>query len=208
MNTVSKHILTSAALLALFAVIGTAIVSGLFELTASRIQANKEAVLLRQLASLVPTERFDNDILQDHLNVQAKELNPRGDVTVYLARQQQQPVAAVFKVTTVKGYNGSIELLVAVNWDESLAGVRVLTHKETPGLGDGIEAERTDWIQQFNLRSLNNPEEALWGVQRDGGYFDQLTGATITPRAVVQAVKATLLYFRDHKQSLFTPTDA
>lgn len=203
MVSATKHIMTSAILLVLFAIIGTVIVSGLHEVTASKIQENKEAVLLRQLGQLLPADRYNNDILLDVKTVNEPQLNPRDEVIVYLARQDSQPVAAVFDVYAPKGYNGPIELLVAVNWDETLAGVRVVEHRETPGLGDGIEIERSNWITQFDGKSLTNPEEANWKVKRDGGQFDQMTGATITPRAVVKAIKQALLYFAAHKQELF-----
>jgi len=113
------------------------------------------------------------------------------------------PVAAVFAPVAPDGYNGNIRLLVAVRLDGTLAGVRVLAHRETPGLGDNIEAERSDWILGFSGKSLQDPKADSWKVQRDGGVFDQFTGATITPRAVVKAVKNTLLYYQEHGQKLF-----
>lgn len=101
------------------------------------------------------------------------------------------------------GYNGAIKLLVAVRTDGSLAGVRVVSHRETPGLGDPIDTDKSDWIFAFDGRSLDNPSEARWKVKRDGGDFDQFTGATITPRAVVKAVYQTLIFFERHKDRLF-----
>ena len=93
-----------------------------------------------------------------------------------------------------EGYSGPINLLVAVNVDGTLSGVRVVSHKETPGLGDKIETNKDDWILGFVGKSLSNPSEALWKVRKDGGEFDQFTGATITPRAVVNAVREVLKY--------------
>ena len=100
------------------------------------------------------------------------------------------------------GYSGSIQLLVAVLADGSLAGVRVLAHKETPGLGDKIELKKSPWIQSFTGKSLQNPDEAGWGVKKDKGQFDQFAGATITPRAVVKAVHHALQYFDAHRGEL------
>ena len=101
------------------------------------------------------------------------------------------------------GYNGSIRLLVAINLDSTLAGVRVVQHRETPGLGDAIDAQRSDWILGFDGKSLTTPPRKDWKVKRDGGDFDQFTGATITPRAVVKAVKKALLYFQANGHGLF-----
>ncbi len=94
-------------------------------------------------------------------------------------------------------------MLVGIYNDGTLAGVRVINHKETPGLGDKIDASRSDWIKQFEGLSLENPSSAKWKVKKDGGAFDQFTGATITPRAVVRAVKGSLEYFKNHREALF-----
>jgi electron transport complex protein RnfG len=112
-------------------------------------------------------------------------------------------VAAVFSVVARGGYAGDIELLVGVRADGRVAGVRVVEHHETPGLGDGIEADKSDWIRGFDGRSLGDPPREDWAVRRDGGDFDQFTGATITPRAVVEAVRDTLIYFEDHRDQVF-----
>jgi electron transport complex protein RnfG len=122
---------------------------------------------------------------------------------VYRARKYGWPVAVVLAPVAPDGYNGTIRLLVAIKMDGTLAGVRVIQHRETPGLGDAIEAERSDWILGFDGKSLNDPVQEKWKVKRDGGDFDQFTGATITPRAVVKAVNKALLYFRLHGHSLF-----
>jgi electron transport complex protein RnfG len=105
------------------------------------------------------------------------------------------------------GYSGPIKLLVAVNYDGTLGGVRVISHKETPGLGDKIEESRSDWVLGFNGKSLTDPLLEKWKVKRDGGIFDQFTGATITPRSIVSAVKHTLLYERDHRDALYAKHD-
>jgi len=113
-----------------------------------------------------------------------------------------KPVAVLATPVAPDGYSGSIKLLVGVYADGTLAGVRVLAHKETPGLGDAIEATRSDWILTFEGKSLNNPPPKAWAVKKDGGAFDQFTGATITPRAVVKAARQFLIYFQQHKEQL------
>ena len=122
--------------------------------------------------------------------------------TVYLAKKNNVVSALIFPVTATDGYSGIIKLLVGINIDGTLAGVRVVSHKETPGLGDAIEIQRSDWILSFNNKSLDNPTGKGWAVKRDGGVFDQFTGATITPRAVVKAVHLSLIYFDRHKKDL------
>lgn len=199
-----QQILLTAVLLGLFAVLGTGLVALTFDNTHERIAANERAALLRNLHVLIPPERHDNDLFNDVIEVTAPDLlGSAAPVAVYRARKDGWPVALVIAATAPDGYSGPIRLLVGINADGTLAGVRVVNHRETPGLGDAIEASRSDWILGFDGRSLGDPPEAQWAVRRDGGYFDQFTGATITPRAVVKAVKKALLYFQRHSQRLF-----
>ena len=123
---------------------------------------------------------------------------------VYRARSEGRPVAAAMKLRANDGYNGRIDLLIGVYANGEVSGVRVLSHRETPGLGDGIDIARSDWILDFNGKSLRSPEPAGWTVERDGGVFDQFTGATITPRAVVHAVRRALEYFEENRETLFS----
>jgi electron transport complex protein RnfG len=201
-----RQSLITAAILLLFALIGTAMVAYTYDTTRERIAANERATLLRKLHRLIPPESYDNALLQDTLQVQNETLLGTADpVTVYRARMHGKPVALVIAAVAPDGYSGAIRLLVGINVDGSLSGVRVVAHRETPGLGDGIEEDRSDWILGFTGKSLQNPTLQGWAVKKDGGAFDQLTGATITPRAVVKAVRQALLYYRDHKDALFAP---
>jgi electron transport complex protein RnfG len=198
-----RHILTSTLLLTLFALGGTAGVAYVFDQTEERIAANERAALLASLTEIVPSEAYDNDIVHDVIELEAEELNPRGTVTAYRARRNGTTSAVVLTVVAPDGYSGPIKLLVGIYADGRVAGVRVVSHRETPGLGDAIDARRSDWIRAFSGRSLGDPPPGEWGVERDGGAFDQFTGATITPRAVVKAVKRTLVYFDAHREALF-----
>ena len=203
-----RQSLITAAILLLFALVGTAMVAYTYDSTREQIAANERATLLRKLHRLIPPESHDNALLQDTLQVQNRTLLGTTDpVTVYRARRHGEPVAVVIAAVAPDGYSGSIRLLVGINVDGSLGGVRVVSHRETPGLGDAIEEERSDWILGFSGKSLQNPPLENWAVKKDGGAFDQLTGATITPRAVVKAVRQALLYYRDHKGALFAPGD-
>ena len=199
-----RHMIISAALLGLFAIIGTTMVAMIYDATEERIAANERAFLLKSLHTLVPPEKHNNDLFSDVIEVSDKELlGSAKPVRVYRARQDKQPVAAIINAVAPDGYSGSIELLVAIRYDGTLAGVRVVKHKETPGLGDAIDVSKSDWVLGFNDRSLTNPDKKGWAVKRDGGIFDQFTGATISPRAVVHAVHRSLLYFDAHKDELF-----
>lgn len=199
-----RPVLISVVFLFLFAVAGSGVVSFTHENTAERIAENQRRALLRSLNELVPHDSYDNDVYSDIVYVQnADLLGTAAPVPVYRARKDGWPVAAVFAPVAPDGYSGDIRLLVAVRLDGTLAGVRVLAHRETPGLGDQIDVERSDWIRNFAGKSLLNPAPEDWKVKRDGGVFDQFTGATITPRAVVKAVKNTLLYYRRSGHKLF-----
>jgi len=199
-----RPVAISAAFLFLFAVIGSGLVAFTHDNTAAQIAENQRRALLRSLNELIPKDQYDNDVYADILYVHNSELLGTDEaVPVYRARKGGWPVAVVLAPVAPDGYNGNIRLLVAIRLDGTLAGVRVLAHRETPGLGDNIEADRSDWILGFTGKSLNNPKQDRWKVKRDGGAFDQFTGATITPRAVVKAVKNTLLYYRANGDKLF-----
>jgi electron transport complex protein RnfG len=200
----ARHpVVLAGVLLALFGMLGSALVALTYDQTAERIAQNEREALLRSLNALVPPDARNNDMIADRFRVHRKELLGTDATTVYRARQDGAPVAAVFTTVAPDGYAGPIKLLVAVRWDGSLAGVRVVAHKETPGLGDRIEEKRSDWVHGFAGRSLGDPPLQRWRVKRDGGVFDQFTGATITPRAIVRAVKNTLIYFKEKRDWLF-----
>ena len=132
-----------------------------------------------------------------------KGLGLKTDKNIYLAKRENQVVAAIIPVTAADGYSGAIDLIVGVNANGSVAGVRVLAHKETPGLGDKVDLKKSDWVLGFNGKTLNNPERSGWAVKKDKGVFDQFTGATITPRAVVAATLRALQYAKANRKTLF-----
>jgi electron transport complex protein RnfG len=201
--TKQRPIFIAGAILAIFAIAGTSLVAFTHTATKARIAANERETLLRTLHALVPPETIDNDMVLDTLEVNDQEQLGAPLTTVYRGRKQGAPVAAVLTSLVPNGYSGPIKLLVAVRYDGSLGGVRVISHKETPGLGDKVEERRSDWIHSFTGKSLGNPPVEKWKVKRDGGVFDQFTGATITPRAIVEAVRKTLLYVQAHNDALY-----
>ena len=204
MNTSLSQPVSAARMLGLFSLVGIGLVTLVFYITSHKISQNEHDELLQSLKVIIADDLYDNDLVSDTLHVTDISLGSAQPVAIYRARKNAQPVAAVIASSAPDGYNGTIKLLVAIMADGQLAGVRVVSHKETPGLGDGIEAQRSNWILTFAGKSLAQPAEKLWAVKRDGGAFDQFTGATITPRAVVNAVKNTLLYFQRHKEAIFS----
>ena len=199
-----RQVLISGAFLWLFAVAGTTLVALTEYSTSEAIAENERQLLLRNLYALLPPDELDNDIASDTVTLPPSPLlGTEAESVAYRARRNGEPVAVVFNSVAPNGYSGRIHLLVGVYVDGSLAGVRVVKHAETPGLGDAIEARKSDWIHDFDGKSLGNPDVDGWRVKRDGGEFDQLTGATITPRAVVEAVRDTLLYYRDNADMIF-----
>lgn len=208
MKDLQKHIIRVGLLLGLFAIVATTLVALTEENTREQIKENQRQALLDGINALIPHDEYDNAILQDTLTLPATEaLGTEEPTSVYRARQNGEPVAAVLTVIAPDGYSGTIRMLVGIYHSGKLAGVRVIDHKETPGLGDKIDVKKDDWILQFEGLSLGKPPASKWKVKKDGGEFDQFTGATITPRAVVAAVRQSLEYFRKHRDELFAVTE-
>jgi electron transport complex protein RnfG len=202
-------VIRSGLLLGIIALLGTALLAGVNDLTYERIIEQEKRRVLQQLNQIVPVVSYNNDLLEDVITIEAPDFfRHPAPVTVYRARLDGQPVSVMMIVTAADGYNGDIRLLIGINAAGTILGVRVISHRETPGLGDPIEAEKSDWILGFTQKSLQRPASNGWAVKRDGGEFDQFTGATISPRAVVRAVHTTLLYFQANKQALFEPLPA
>ncbi len=193
----------NSQILAIFAIVCTAIVGLINELTKDKIKAQEQLQLLTILHSIIEPSRYDDDITQDCVSLSSTLLGNSKKTnamqTAYIARKDNKVIAVALTSTAPDGYNGNIELIIAVNMDNTISGVRVLKHRETPGLGDKVELKRSDWITSFNGKALLSEKDNRWAVAKDGGMFDQFTGATITPRAVVKAVKKAAIYFKDNK---------
>lgn len=203
-ETIIRHAIRTAITLTIFAVVGTALLAYTFDMTREPIAKSEAEARLDLFRQIVPDALHDNDLLKDTVSVLPDPL--LGNHTSFLAsraRTQGQPVAVILEAIAPDGYSGDIKLLIAIRDDGSIAGVRVLTHKETPGLGDYIEIARSDWIKHFDGLSLASVTDEKWKVKKDGGQFDYMAGATITPRAVVKAVHKALQYYAAHKETLF-----
>ncbi|CNK78000.1 electron transport complex subunit RsxG [Yersinia proxima] len=190
LNTMKRHGIT-LALFAAGATGLTAVVNSLTESTIAHQAALQQKALLDQV---VPAENYDNDMQAECYVVTDSALGNMAPHRLYLARKEGQPVAAAIETTAPDGYSGAIQLLVGADFGGNVLGSRVIEHHETPGLGDKIDIRISDWISHFSGRHVEGEQDKRWAVKKDGGDFDQFTGATITPRAVVRAVKNTALF--------------
>jgi len=194
----------SGLILAGLAAVCTALVAITHSSTAPRIAANEQAYLEQSLQPVLQGIEYDGNLSESTITISSPhELPGDEDVPVYRVYAGGAPVAALFVVRAMDGFSGPIRLLIGVDANGAISGVRVLEHRETPGLGDLIEADKSDWIQQFNSKSLDSPPLTAWAIKRDGGEFDQLTGASITPRSVIRAVRETLAYFEVNRNDIF-----
>lgn len=175
----------------------TAVLAGSHAVTSPAVEAMRRADLNQSLEQVVPAALRDNDMTGDTVSLAA----PDGPVTVYRARKGGRINAVAYRVTG-QGYGGPIVLVMGVSRDGEILGVQVVRHSETPGLGDRIDPRKSPWLAAFSGRSLTDTPEAQWAVKKDGGRFDQFSGATVSPRAVVGAVHAGLLLFRDNRARL------
>lgn len=191
-------------ILAGFAVASITLVMTIQWITQDRIDAQQRNELMVTLNALIPATMHDNDLYADCTLVSAPEaLGSRFAQAVYRSRYNGTPNGLVLNTVAPDGYSGNIHMLVAVDTQATVLGVRVLAHRETPGLGDKIEIGRDDWILSFDGQRILGTPDPRWNVRRDGGMFDAFTGATITPRAVVHAVERTVRYATEHQQLLF-----
>jgi len=199
-----QTIIKTGATLAVIAAICTTLVAATYQLTRDRIVANEKALLEQSLQPALAGTAYEGNVSESRLVIQPPHDLPGNDAAlIYRVYAQDKPVAALFAVTARDGFSGLIRILVGVTFDGTITGARILQHRETPGLGDKIESAKSDWIFQFDGRSMGNPEATGWAIRNDGGEFDQLTGASVTPRAVVGAIRDTLLYFDAHRDEIF-----
>jgi len=192
-----NSILKAGVLLLIFTAISVFFVTLTQDTTKEKIKYNEDQLLIKRLGELVLS--YDNNILEDKFSKEIKLHGLNQEVGIYPAKRQGKVFAYLVEHTYPNGYNGNIRLLTGFDIKHQLLGVRVITHKETPGLGDKIETRKSDWIKQFAGLSLFNPQKSDWKVKRDGGVFDSFTGATITPRAIVSAAYQVLVYFTKHE---------
>src|SRR6056297_4124699 len=187
--------------LGLIGLLAAALLSGVHLATRDRIASEQQRQALATLNQLVPESGYDNELIEDSFSAWIAGLSAPS--TIYRARMDKAPVALLADVTTPDGYSGDIRMLVGLAPDGETIGVRVLEHRETPGLGDQIELKRSDWIGQFAGNSLGNPPAPAWAADRRGGAFDTLSSATITSSAVIEAVRNVLAWYSANRDNAF-----
>ena len=204
-----KMAIRTAVILFIFVISFTALLSGAFIWTKPALEASAAEEKMKLISEVLPRSAYDNDLLKDTLEIQpSAALGLDEKSTVYRARKTGQASAVVLEAVAPDGYSGKIRLLIAINLDGTLAGVRVTQHKETPGLGDYIEPKKDKnkarpWITQFNGLSLDSVSDREWKVKKDGGRFDSVVGATVTPRAVIKAVRKAARYVAENHEQLY-----
>lgn len=201
-----KSISKNSLILGGFALITAGVLAATFKATEKKIAQEQKRAAQLALLQIVPLERHDNDMLSDIWSIPPQHVELLGltkSESIHIARKFGKPVAAIIPSVAPDGYSGAIKLIIGINADGTVAGARALAHKETPGLGDKVDINKDEWILSFNEKSLVNPSAENWKVKKDGGEFDQFTGATITPRAVVNRIKQTLIYFQEHQSLIF-----
>lgn len=206
MNESIRSALRSAGLLLTYAIIGSVVLAFVYDATHLAIQKNEDDARRKLVAETLVRGSYNNDLLSNQFILPADPLldNDGPSSLGWQARENNQPVAVVLEATAPDGYGGKINLLVGIGADGRITGVRVVEHHETPGLGDYIELAKSSWIRIFDGKSLQQPDTTGWQVKKDGGQFDYMTGATITPRAVIKAVHHALQYAALHHQLLFS----
>ena len=207
--TAAKMAVRTAVILFLFVVTFTGLLSGAYLWTLPTIEAAASEEKMKLINEVLPAENYDNDLLKDALQIAATPaLGQDGASTAYVARKGGRTSAVVLEAIAPDGYAGKIRLLIALDADGALLGVRVTQHKETPGLGDYIEPKKDKnkerpWITQFNDLKPAATEDREWKVKKDGGRFDSVAGATVTPRAVIKAVRKAAVYVAENRETLF-----
>ena len=203
-ETIFKHAVKTAITLVAFAFVGTAMLAYVFDITRAPIEASEKEARLALFKEILPESTYDNDLLKDSVEIAPNEqLGNRQPTAANIAKLNNKTAGVILEAIAHDGYSGDIKLLIAIRADGSVSGVRVLAHKETPGLGDYIEIARGNWIKLFNDESVNKTAATQWQVKKDGGKFDYMVGATITPRAVVKAVFKALQFYDANKTTLF-----
>ena len=204
-----RNALRTGVILFAFALIATALLVFTFTRTEPTIERSKQAEKLALLSQVLPPALYDNDLLASQRAVPPDELlGTRHDSAMWIARRGDTITAVVLEAIAPDGYSGNIALLIGIDVDGNVTGVRVTAHRETPGLGDYIVRSKSPWIELFVGKSLTAPETKRWKVIKDGGQFDARAGATITPRAVVKAVHAALNYFARNRAALLAAESA
>jgi electron transport complex protein RnfG len=199
-----KKISSTAAAMIIFSLLASTALSISYFVTKTPIEESDARAKRIFLNQVIPSNLYDNNLVKDTISVEPNPLiGNKKNIDIYRAKKNNQVIAVIIETIAPDGYSGEIKTLVGIDQEDKILGVRVITHKETPGLGDYIEIEKSQWIKNFDLKSLDKMTEKEWAVKKDGGDFDFVSGATITPRAVIKSTYKSLLYAKENKKRLF-----
>ncbi len=200
-----KKISTTAVAMIIFSLAASTALSISYFITKSPIDESDAKAKRIFLNQVIPADLYDNNLVKDTISIEPSPmLGNKKNIDVYRAKKKNQVIAVIIESVAPDGYSGEIKTLVGIDKEDKILGVRVIAHKETPGLGDYIEIDKSQWIKNFDLKSLDKISEKQWAVKKDGGDFDYVSGATITPRAVIKSTYKCLLYVKENKKRLFT----
>lgn len=206
-ETIIKHALKTAITLLAFALVGTTMLSVVFEITRAPIAKSEEEARLALFKQILPESTYNNALLNETVQIAPNQLlGNHLPSKANIAKLNNKVTGVILEAIAHDGYSGDIKLLIAIRVDGTISGVRVLAHNETPGLGDYIDIAHSNWIKLFNDESVKNTDVSAWQVKKDGGKFDYMVGATITPRAVVKAVLKALQFFEQNKHDFIENT--
>ena len=199
-----KKISSTAAAMIIFSLLASTALSISYFVTKTPIEESDARAKRIFLNQVIPSNLYDNNLVKDTISVEPNPLiGNKKNIDIYRAKKNNQVIAVIIETIAPDGYSGEIKTLVGIDQEDKILGVRVITHKETPGLGDYIEIEKSQWIKNFDLKSLDKMTEKEWAVKKDGGDFDYVSGATITSRAVIKSTYKSLLYVKENKKRLF-----
>jgi electron transport complex protein RnfG len=199
-----KKVSITATAMIIFSLLASTALSISYFVTKTPIEESDAKAKRTFLNQVIPSNLYDNNLVKDTISVEPSPLiGNKKNIDVYRAKKNNQVIAVIIETIAPDGYSGEIKTLVGIDQEDKILGVRVIIHKETPGLGDYIEIEKSQWIKNFDLKSLGKMAEKEWAVKKDGGSFDYVSGATITSRAVIKSTYKSLLYVKENKKRLF-----
>jgi electron transport complex protein RnfG len=199
-----KKVSITAAAMIIFSLLASTALSISYFVTKTPIEESDAKAKRTFLNQVIPANLYDNNLVKDTISVEPNPLiGNKKNIDIYRAKKNNQVIAVIIETIAPDGYSGEIKTLVGIDQEDKILGVRVIIHKETPGLGDYIEIEKSQWIKNFDLKSLGEMTEKEWAVKKDGGSFDYVSGATITSRAVIKSTYKSLLYVKENKKRLF-----
>ena len=196
----NKIVGRTVLVMVIFGVIFSTILQFVYNETNPIILISEAKAKERLLLQVVSKNLYNNDLINSYIKIQPNErLKNKDTIKGYIAMKENIVTAVILETRAPNGYSGEIKILVGISSDGNILGTRVIKHQETPGLGDYIDINKSDWINIFTFSSLKNTSQLEWAVKKDQGKFDYISGATITARAVIVAINEALIFFKENK---------